>query len=252
MLNPFAHEFKPLPSFQTQPTETAITTSSTSKQQSDEQRQRQKQQDKQKSSRTATITKETESSQSNNDLKAKKKKPIVLSSTTLNKKSNKKSESQQTQTVSPSLKKQQHSRRKSSQQNTTSVTITPLTDQFSEETKFITIEAAIDPIHRIAATSTRNSNLGSSCTSISAVTNDGHRFEHGYERYIRWIEKSLRKFDTITVVGMDNAVVDVVSLVTIIHDRKIGIHNDIETFSMKSENNKRIAGCIQVKLHSYY
>lgn len=71
---------------------------------------------------------------------------------------------------------------------------------------------------------------------------------------------------------MDKAIVDVVSMVTILHDRKIGAHDgefsdhlfiylfvayiktiriDIETFSMNPGNGK-MTSCIQVKLHPYY
>ncbi|KAI9486849.1 MAG: hypothetical protein EXX96DRAFT_56923 [Benjaminiella poitrasii] len=115
-------------------------------------------------------------------------------------------------------------------------------DPFEQECKFITIEAAIDPIRRIEPTHN---------ASTSSISVKRHLLEHGYERYIRWIDKSLKAFDTITLVGMDNAVVDVISLINILQDRKIGAHDDIETFSMNTENNK-ITACIQVKLHSYY
>lgn len=32
-------------------------------------------------------------------------------------------------------------------------------------------------------------------------------------------------YDTVTLIGMDNAIIDIVSLVTILHDRKIGVHD---------------------------
>ncbi|KAI8981578.1 hypothetical protein BDB01DRAFT_851353 [Pilobolus umbonatus] len=106
-------------------------------------------------------------------------------------------------------------------------------DSFNKEAKFITIEAAIDPIQK--------------------HTVDTHQsIEHGYERYIEWINKSLRVYDTVTLVGMNNAIVDVISIVTILQNRKIGIYDDVETFSMDSmDKTNRLICCIQVKLHPY-
>jgi hypothetical protein len=36
-------------------------------------------------------------------------------------------------------------------------------------------------------------------------------------------------YDTVTLIGMDNAIIDIVSLVTILHDRKIGVHDGKDT-----------------------
>ncbi|KAG1448268.1 hypothetical protein G6F56_008991 [Rhizopus delemar] len=111
-----------------------------------------------------------------------------------------------------------------------------LEDQFKQEAKFIAIEAAIDPIHRINNT-----------TGIST----GKQLEHGYERYIGWINRSLEMYDMITVVGMENAIADVVSIITIVQDREIGVHEEVETFTTIRENGRKASG-IQVRLRSYF
>lgn len=110
--------------------------------------------------------------------------------------------------------KPETNKRRPSRQETIS-----LEDQFKQEAKFIAIEAAINPMYR-----------------------NEKQLEHGYERYIDWvnrvihngqagiiiivsqINRSLKLYDIITVVGMDTAIVDVVSIVTILQDRKIGVH----------------------------
>ncbi|ORE01972.1 hypothetical protein BCV72DRAFT_309542 [Rhizopus microsporus var. microsporus] len=119
--------------------------------------------------------------------------------------------------------KPETNKRRPSRQETTS-----LEDQFKQEAKFIAIETAINPMHR-----------------------NEKQLEHGYERYIDWINRSLKLYDIITVVGMDTAIVDVVSIVTILQDRKLGVHEEIETFTM-DQGNGRKTSCIQVKLHSYF
>ncbi|KAI8091318.1 uncharacterized protein B0P05DRAFT_526975 [Gilbertella persicaria] len=146
-------------------------------------------------------------------------------------KTNKKKDSQ----VSHPKKPNNRGRRRSLQQ-------TSPTDLFGQEAKFITIEAAIDPVYRL------DSHVTSAVSRRQSV--DQRPLEHGYERYIDWIDRSLRVFDTVTVVGMDNAVVDIVSIVTILQDRNIGIHDDVETFSMDTGHG-RLTSCIQVKLHSF-
>ncbi|CEP11382.1 hypothetical protein [Parasitella parasitica] len=144
-----------------------------------------------------------------------------------------------------------HSKSKAAQvlstTNTSSVVVTtPPADLFATESKFITIEAAIDPIRRINETT----HASSIHNRRQSTQSDRHQLEHGYERYIDWIDRSLKLFDTVTLVGMDNAVVDIVSMVTILQDRKLGVHDDIETFSMDTGNN-RIVACIQVKLQPF-
>lgn len=59
--------------------------------------------------------------------------------------------------------------------------VTPTTNEdiFTQESPFIAIEAAIDPIHRIDIQQTVNSRRQS-------LTID-KKFEHGYERYIDWV-----------------------------------------------------------------
>ncbi|KAG2236310.1 hypothetical protein INT48_001374 [Thamnidium elegans] len=107
--------------------------------------------------------------------------------------------------------------------------VTPTTNQdiFTQESPFIAIEAAIDPIHRIDI---QPANPRRQSLTIEK------KFEHGYERYIDWIDRSLGCYDTVTVVGMENAIVDIVSIVTILYDRKIAAHDDVETFTMNPGN----------------
>lgn len=38
------------------------------------------------------------------------------------------------------------------------------------------------------------------------------------------IDRSLKLYDMVTVVGMENAIADVVSLVSILQERKMGVH----------------------------
>ncbi|KAI8070098.1 hypothetical protein BDF21DRAFT_424979 [Thamnidium elegans] len=122
--------------------------------------------------------------------------------------------------------------------------VTPTTNQdiFTQESPFIAIEAAIDPIHRIDI---QPANPRRQSLTIEK------KFEHGYERYIDWIDRSLGCYDTVTVVGMENAIVDIVSIVTILYDRKIAAHDDVETFTMNPGNGK-MTSCIQVKLHPFF
>ncbi|KAG1497911.1 hypothetical protein G6F54_005445 [Rhizopus delemar] len=130
-------------------------------------------------------------------------------------------------------KNKQDKRRASRHETAASV---DLDNQF-KEAKFIAIEAAINPIHRIH-------NTGSSNFAEN-------QFEHGYERYVDWIDRSLKLYDMVTVVGMENAIADVVSLVSILQERKMGVHEEVETFTTIQENGRK-ASCIQVRLHSYF
>ncbi|KAI9021767.1 hypothetical protein CLU79DRAFT_191422 [Phycomyces nitens] len=106
---------------------------------------------------------------------------------------------------------------------------------------------------------------GHSSGAASGLT----KLDHGYERYIGWIERSLKAFGTVTLVGMESAIVDVVSMVTILQNRSIGEHegntqpivplfytyilylspclSEVETFPMRY--GKRWTCGIQVRLH---
>ena len=57
-------------------------------------------------------------------------------------------------------------------------------DVFAQESKFITVEAAIDPVHRVDPPSFQ-------IPSSSRRQSSGnlHQFEHGYERYIDWVRE---------------------------------------------------------------
>ncbi|KAI9493227.1 hypothetical protein BDB00DRAFT_380251 [Zychaea mexicana] len=147
---------------------------------------------------------------------------------------------QQQQAPSPGRR---HKASSSAQQQTSSSSSSAQqgdTDGFGLLTKFITIEEAIDPVFR-----TRPGEDGSK--SIDGSETAG-KLVHGYERYIEWMTRCLRAFETITVVGMDYAIADVVSLVTILQRRKIGEHEEVETFTL-DQGNKRYTSGIQVKLH---
>ncbi|KAI7851081.1 hypothetical protein BDC45DRAFT_232545 [Circinella umbellata] len=118
-------------------------------------------------------------------------------------------------------------------------------DNFGLLTKFITIEEAIDPVFRTRPTEDGSKNLEGGSGSTGEALG---KLIHGYERYIEWISRCLRAFETITVVGMDYAIADVISLVTILQRRNIGEHEEVETFSL-DQGNKRYTSGIQVKVH---
>ncbi|KAI8883468.1 hypothetical protein K501DRAFT_333362 [Backusella circina FSU 941] len=92
-------------------------------------------------------------------------------------------------------------------------------NEFEQESPFIAIEAAIDPVHRL-------DNIASDSRRQSLSHDVKKQYEHGYERYIDWIDRSLQIYGIVTVVGMDKAIVDVISMVTILQERKIGEHQD--------------------------
>ncbi|KAL9537956.1 hypothetical protein MBANPS3_011316 [Mucor bainieri] len=232
MLNPLAHDFTPISTFSPEaPSSQQPKSPPTPKRKEEIAKKRQTKPKTTASTTTATNTSST--------------------STSISTAKGKKKDSQ----ANSKKQQQQHRDSKSKHRNTKSTqgtsnhatTATTPSDLFAKESKFITIEAAIDPIRRIKDTSHANSLQH----RRQSTSNDKYQFEHGYEQYIDWIERSLRLFDAVTVVGMDNAVVDIVSLVTILQDRRIGVHDDVETFSMDIGNN-RITACIQVKLHSFY
>jgi hypothetical protein len=110
-------------------------------------------------------------------------------------------------------------------------------NEFEQESPFIAIEAAIDPVHRL--------DIKDGDSRRQSLTHDVKKhYEHGYERYIDWvneryvggmnciysclfiikIDRSLHIYGIVTVVGMDKAIADVISMVTILHERKIGQH----------------------------
>ncbi|KAI7905250.1 uncharacterized protein BX663DRAFT_315573 [Cokeromyces recurvatus] len=201
MLNPLAHEFTPISSFQPseQPDMKKNKNLPTKKQK--------EQKVKKKSIATTNNIPVSPSSKAD---KAKSENP-----SSKKKKKNKDLQANQ-------------SKRKSTHTNQQRSSAASTQDPFAEECKFITIEAAIDPIHRIETI--HGSNHTTSSSSSSSSNSNKYLLEHGYKRYIDWIDRSLKAFDTITLVGMGNAVVDVVSLISILQDRKIGTHDDVETF----------------------
>ncbi|KAF7728456.1 hypothetical protein EC973_006136 [Apophysomyces ossiformis] len=77
--------------------------------------------------------------------------------------------------------------------------------RMNEPAKFITIEQEIEPL-------------------LIQPEHEKNTLIHGYEPYLAWIEQSLKAFGTVTVVGMGRAIVDVVSLTTILQHRGIGEH----------------------------
>ncbi|KAG1055236.1 hypothetical protein G6F43_002798 [Rhizopus delemar] len=121
-------------------------------------------------------------------------------------------------------KKNKQDKRRASRHETAAAV--DLDNQF-KEAKFIAIEAAINPIHRIH-------NTGSSNFAEN-------QFEHGYERYVDWIDRSLKLYDMVTVVGMENAIADVVSLVSILQERKMGVHEDDEEKKVCNKHTASVA-----------
>ncbi|SAM07231.1 hypothetical protein [Absidia glauca] len=82
-------------------------------------------------------------------------------------------------------------------------------------TSFITIDHTIDP-----AIQQKNTLL------------------HGYDHYLAWIERCLHMYPVITVVGMDPAMADVVSLVTLVQSKGIGsYHGNNELNDEKDEQS---------------
>ncbi|KAL0137885.1 hypothetical protein V8B55DRAFT_1532954 [Mucor lusitanicus] len=224
MLNPLAHDFTPIAAFSPEAPSSQQLKSPPPPKRKEEQPSKKKQA-KAKTLAATTNTSSTSTSTAKGKRKIRRRTPKSSSSS-----SNNTSKHRPTKT-------------------TQAIHTTPTTpsDLFAKESKFITIEAAIDPIRRIKETSHANSLQN----RRQSTHHDTYQVEHGYEQYIDWIDRSLRLFDTVTLVGMDNAVVDIVSLVTILQDRRIGVHDDVETFSMDI-GNSRITACIQVKLHSFY
>lgn len=202
MLNPLAHDFTPIAAFSPEAPSSQQLKSPPPPKRKEEQPSKKKQ----AKAKTLAATTNT-SSTSTSTAKGKKK----------DSQANPKKQQQQ---------QQQHRDAKSKHRptkTTQAIHTTPTTpsDLFAKESKFITIEAAIDPIRRIKETSHANSLQN----RRQSTHHDTYQVEHGYEQYIDWIDRSLRLFDTVTLVGMDNAVVDIVSLVTILQDRRIGVHD---------------------------
>lgn len=206
MLNPLAHDFTPISAFSPEVSSQQLKSTPPPK--------RKEEQPKKKPAKAKTTTATTNaasasaSSPASSSVKGKKK----------DSQANSKKPQQQQQHRDSKSKPRYNKTTQGTPNNAT--TATP-SDLFAKESKFITIEAAIDPIRRIKETSHANSLQH----RRQSTNNDKYQFEHGYERYIDWIDRSLRLFDTVTLVGMDNAVVDIVSLVTILQDRRIGVHD---------------------------
>lgn len=171
MLNPFAHEYTPASSFPPEEHTSAPRKNSQPK----KQQPKKKKTDKPKPTVKPETSKpkKTDNTKPNETPKAKKNdnaKPNDASKTKRNDNASKKSSKEPQQTHNKA-------RRKSSHHNTQMTPSAPL-DQFEKESKFITIEAAIDPIRRIDT----NNNATSSSSAV-----DKTLFEHGYEKYIDWV-----------------------------------------------------------------
>lgn len=156
MLNPLAHDFTPISSF-------PIDASST----------------------PTKKTKKKEHKKKQPEGKPKGKNPPTESATQSASSLQKKKESRtnnkndQHQSYNARTAQSNKARRKSCQP------IQPnLDDMFGKEAKFITIEAAIDPIHRVDTTS-----LKTTPAHHKSAVSEKHVIEHGYERYIDWVNK---------------------------------------------------------------
>ncbi|KAK4512584.1 centromere/microtubule-binding protein cbf5 [Mucor velutinosus] len=205
MLNPLAHDFTPISAFSPEaPSQEQPKTPPPPKRKEEQSK---KKQTKPKAT-TTTNTLSTSTSTSTSAVKGKKK----------DTQANSKKQQQQHR---DSKNKHRSAKTTHDIPNHVNTTTTAPSDLFAKESKFITIEAAIDPIRRIKETAHANSLQH----HRQSINNDKYQVEHGYEQYIDWIDRSLRLFDTVTLVGMGNAVVDIVSLVTILQDRRIGVHD---------------------------
>ncbi|CAO3597998.1 unnamed protein product [Absidia cylindrospora] len=131
--------------------------------------------------------------------------------------------------------------RRSSSHTATTTTVTAVTDpnELEPTTSFITIDQTIDPVHIIPGALALKNTIA-----------------HGYDRYITWIERCLQAHAVVTLVGMDPAISDVLSLVTIMQEKGIGSCHELETFSMEDgvgggrQQQHPISG-IQLRLHRY-
>ncbi|KAI8372441.1 hypothetical protein BD560DRAFT_394935 [Blakeslea trispora] len=232
MLNPLAHDYTPL--------STILPPEDNHKAKGNRPSRQRDQQVKKSSShpqKSSNNKKQVQSKPSQTVVESKSEKSHKPEKTNTSK-ANKRRDSQ----ANPNFKKQQE---KSSKRHPRISQQASQLDLFAQESKFITIEAAIDPVYRVEPQS-----FQSSSGSRRQSSGNLYQFEHGYERYVDWIDRSLHVFDTVTVVGMDNAIVDIVSIVTILQEREIGIHDTVETFSMETGNGK-LTSCIQVKLHPF-
>ncbi|KAI9308474.1 hypothetical protein BJ944DRAFT_260192 [Cunninghamella echinulata] len=168
----------------------------------------------------------------NNHMQTSKKKSISSSSTNSD---NIQSSSQLQNNQQPNDKQQsstnrrkkqqqqQTSRRKSSHHETHQ---TGQVINMEQPTNFISLQHTIDPTYPIIQHPTKKT------------------IAHGYDRYIAWIERSLQTYETITLVGSDPALADLISLISIIQLKGIGSHHELATFTTDGSTS-----CIQVKLH---
>ncbi|RUS30647.1 hypothetical protein BC938DRAFT_479113 [Jimgerdemannia flammicorona] len=110
----------------------------------------------------------------------------------------------------------------------------PHQHEFGEDTmvasKFITIADPIDPVLIIH---------GSNGTTTLA---------NGCDVYVDWVERSLKAFDQVVLIGIDQALANVVAIVNILEQSGLGGHHDLETFTVE-EPKGTYKSCIQFKLH---
>jgi outer membrane biosynthesis protein TonB len=151
MLNPLAHDFTPISSFPIEPSSTP--TQKTKKKKQSEAK------PKSKKNPPPLIKAETSTKpQKNKESRANNKKDPHHARVTHNNKAKQKS----TQPIQPNLG-----------------------DMFEKESKFITIEAAIDPIHR-----TDPASLNTIHTNKTISSDKQSVLEHGYERYLDWVKNN--------------------------------------------------------------
>ncbi|CAO3613210.1 unnamed protein product [Cunninghamella echinulata] len=121
-------------------------------------------------------------------------------------------------------KKQQQTPRKKSSHHVANQTNQDI--NMEQPTNFITLQHTIDPIYSMVQHPTKKT------------------IAHGYDRYVAWIERSLQTYETITLVGSDPALADLISLISIVQLKGIGTHHELATFTTDGPTS-----CIQVKLH---
>ncbi|OAD69628.1 hypothetical protein PHYBLDRAFT_172264 [Phycomyces blakesleeanus NRRL 1555(-)] len=257
MLNPFAHEFKPI---QSDPLPTLPKKAVPDKRKENKRRERKKEDNNQEAITVEKTIEQSSSAQTsftakNSSQKSKAKSENIQINASINAKPKPAKKTFPSRQTKPNHSSGPHSsftdppfqnssRRHSKKNEETAINLAPIASVFDTPSKFITIETAIHPVFQMRPEQNiERSQKGHFSGTTSGLT----KLDHGYERYIDWIERSLKTFNMITIVGMESAVVDVVSMVAILQQRSIGEHEEVETFSIR--DGKRWTCGIQVRLH---
>ncbi|KAL1922307.1 uncharacterized protein VTP21DRAFT_9846 [Calcarisporiella thermophila] len=99
-------------------------------------------------------------------------------------------------------------------------------------TQFICIESAIEPLRSV---------VEEGGTGKTVVVN-------GNDVFVGWVERSLKQFEEVVLVGVDQGIAVVVSIVTMLQIADIAYHHEVETFTTE-ETKGSYKSCIQFRLH---